>query len=178
MPRYQLRLKQDQSLDGVLDGCVDAVWKALTAAPEWSGLAGKDKDALRGGLKKVLSSYIVRFDTCGGEALCEDSIEPVEWNKNPDPAVAPRRPWEADEVQRLSVQSAKGLEGIIDGLEAEVYREFFRTPERAHRAAAMRPVLARILRDALAPHLYRNVTCGTLELCKNAKRSDPFEAVP
>lgn len=177
MPRYQLRLRPDQSLTDILDGCVDAVWKALGKSPEFAALGAKDKEALRADLKKAAGAFIVRYDVCGGESLCEDSMEPLPENRHPDPAVAPRPAWQADEVVRLAVNVSKDLDSLIDALEAVVYREYFRTPDRARLAPAMKPVLARIFRDALTPHLYRNVTCGSLELCKSAKRGDPWEKV-
>lgn len=177
MPRYQLRLRPDQSLTDILDGCVEAVWGALARSAEFSSLLPKDKEALRADLKKVAGAFIVRYDVCGGQALCEDSMEPLPENRNPDPAVAPRPAWQADEVVRLAVNVSRDLDGLIESLEAAVYREFFRTPERAHLAAAMKPVLGRIFRDALVPHLFRNVTCGSLELCKSAKRGDPWVKV-
>lgn len=177
MPRYQLRLRQDQSLTDVLDGCVEAVLKLLSVNPEFGALNDGEKQALESGLRKVLSRYIVRFDVCGGQALCEESMEPVGWNVRPDPALSPRHPWEAEEVTRLAVNVARGLEELVDGLEAAVYRELFKTPQRAHQAPALKNALGLALRDALAPHLYRNVTCGSLELCRQAKKTDPWTAV-
>lgn len=176
MPRYQLRLRPNESLADILDGCVEAVWKVLSANATFASLGVQEKTMLRDGFRRILGRYIGRSDVCGAQSLCEESMEPAAWNKNPDPALAPRHPWESEEVIRLAVNVAKGLEDLIDSLEAAVYRELFKTPERAHQAPALKKALGQAVQGVLAPHLYRNVTCGTLELCRQAQRVDAWSS--
>lgn len=174
MKRYQLRIRAEQPADAVIGEIVDGVWPVLASHHEFDRLGPGDREKLRVGLKKVLGKYVSRYDTCGLEALCEEAVEPAEWNSRPDPALGRRHPWQADEVKRLVVDVEKGLEELVDALEAEVFRDLFAGEERAKLAKSLRAELGNAIRGALGPHLYRSVSCGMLELCREGGRVEPW----
>ena len=174
MERYQLRIKAEESPERLVDELIAAVWRVLEAHPELEALPQGDKSALREGLRRTLGQFVRSYDTCGLSALCEEAVQPAAWNAHPDPALAPRHSWQTTEVRRLALDVEKGLEELVEALEAETFRELFATKERASRAKAARAELGAAIQGALGPNLYRNVACGTLELCRGTKGGTPW----
>ncbi|MBI4375107.1 MAG: hypothetical protein HY549_01530 [Elusimicrobia bacterium] len=172
MERYQLRIKADQSLESVLDELVEAVWHAI---PTEVGLKENEKVSLRTGLKKVFSRFIVRYDTCGLQSICEEALVPSEWNHVPKPELWPRHPWQSEEIKRLVLTVEKRLEEFVNALEAEIFKDVFATPARAPLARELRTQLGEAIQKSIGPYLYRSVVCGMSELCKEATQVDPWK---
>lgn len=172
-----MRLRADQSLDDVLGELAHAVWGVLSAHPSMKRLIQpQEQEPLRARLKTVFSRFIVRFDTCGLQVVCEEAVQPAEWNPNPKPELWPTHPWQAQDIRRLMLVVEKRLEEFVDALEAAIFLEMFRTPERAGLAKALRLELADAIRGAIGPHLYRNISCGMSELCRESVKLDPWAA--
>ena len=175
MSRYQLRLRGSESLGDVLDRLTAAIWRDILSHPEFALLGHERKESLRKKLKGIFERFIVRYDVCGLQALCEETIEPAGWNTNPASDLAARHPWQSGEVKRLVVDVEKGLEEFVDALVAAIFREVITTPEQAHLAKALRSDLSEAIKSVLGPHLYRNVACGLFELCKVAEKVDQWK---
>lgn len=174
MQQHQLRLRANESLEDLLDRVVDSVWLALSRSGPAAGFTEDDRESLRAGLRTVFSRFIARYDACGLQAICEEAIEPADWNPKPGLELSPRHPWQSDEVKRLVLKVERSLEEFVDALEAEIFREVFLTPKRAPLAKTVRAGLGEAIRRAVGPHLYRSVACGTTELCRDAVASDPW----
>lgn len=175
MERYQLRIREDQSLEGILNESMDAVWNVISRHPAMPILQPREKEELKSKLGKIFSRFIVRYDVCGLQAICEEAIEPAEWNRIPKHELWPRHPWQAQEIKRLVLVVEKRLEEFVDALEAEIFKDILATPERAHLAKALRPDLGQAIRESIGPYLYKSVACGMSELCREAVPIDPWK---
>lgn len=175
MERYQLRIREDRSLEDILNESVDAVWVALSRHPSMPVLQPKEREDITSGLRKIFSRFIARYDVCGLQAICEEDIEPAEWNLVRKQELESRHPWQAQEIKRLVLVVEKKLEEFADALEAEIFKDILATPERAHLAKALRPELGQAIRESIGPYLYRSVACGMSELCREAVPIDPWK---
>lgn len=93
MELYQLRFKNDQSLEDLLGRLVDAVYDVLFKSDLTPAVKHDDRSRLTIGLKQVFSRFIVRYEDCGLQIICEENIKPAQWNVRPSEELSSRSPW-------------------------------------------------------------------------------------
>jgi hypothetical protein len=169
MQLYQIRLKGEQPIAVFLGELTKAFVEAMRRWPEFADLRSEEESELNHQLRAVFKVYVRAYDLCGSQALCEQGLNPSGWNKNPDPELSARLPWQCEEIRRFRLEANTDVGEFPDALAAAAMRAVVRTPARSAHVRDLKRVLVDTAIGLVGPHTYENPACGQCELCRESR---------
>lgn len=114
---------------------------------------------LKKALRRGLLSFVTRRSLCGTEAICDLGCVPAPENKSPDRfadcvVLGYTRQYLVEGVENLEEMAEKLTEAIVDQLPTMTF---------------ISDKIQEILRDTLSSHLYQNIHCGRVALCRHSE---------
>ena len=169
--RYQLRLGEQESLDGLVRRLSARVVCALDFSREERLLDPRLHEAIYASLHRAVGQHVRTYRRCGCSSVCDEGLMSSPW-------VLPQRPADAGQpVKRLILELAGGLDEFERTLEAAIEAAVCRVMEgNLWSIQKVKPALDHAIRSTFGPHLYESFVCGNAPVCAGREIVDPWNS--
>jgi hypothetical protein len=176
MPTYQLRLKQDESLDQLLHTLAQKMEVIL--ATEFAQLSHQRSihQALPRELRRIFGRYIATYSTCGQDTSCDCYLLTTRWLQS-DALFSSERMTAKVPLKRLIISIPTDLEAFLNALENAISGALLEmTGGYTWPVRKLKVQLDQAIRETFGPHLFESMVCGQAPICQLRTPANPWEA--
>jgi len=158
MPRYQLRLPDNQTIESAIGVMIERSWDACKPYLDQTHIKPEDLIDFKEEIHIAIKPYLSAFDLCG---LVPECAEEIEGNPMVD---------YEDRLYHLILPNT-----FVDFVDQLAYAAFYSIKHLLKQREAALEVLKKSFRRELNTYLYYNPACGRVAICNSSKPVNPWK---